>query len=219
MGNDKVKDNMNIPILEICNLNKEYIKGEPIFTNFNMKLKKGEILAISGSNGAGKTTLLRIIAGLDQEYQGTVLYHKKLYQKPTSNIFLISQSYEQLLPWFTIKNNIKWILFMLHRYSLKEAENITRDVLENVGIEKILYDRYPYQLSGGQKKKVMLGRALALNAQILLLDEPFTALDNISTHNICNILMRLVKEDKKSLILVSHSSVDSPMLADRTIFI
>lgn len=204
-------------ILELSNISKCYTINKPIFQNISFSVKEGEIIAITGNNGSGKSTLLRIIAGLDQKYNGNIQYRKKPHLKPSTDIILLHQTYDQLFPWLTVEKNITKPLRATAKISSEQAKTIAHSKLSNVGIQSDYFNSYPYQLSGGQKQKVALARALALNADILLMDEPFTALDEISRSNFHSMIKSLSTLQNKTILLVSHSSQEVDALANNTI--
>jgi NitT/TauT family transport system ATP-binding protein len=196
-------------ILEIHNLNKTFytLSGEvKAIKELNLDVKNGEFVAIVGSSGCGKSTLLTLIAGLDKNYKGKIIYKNK-----EQNIGYMLQN-DALLPWLTIKDNcllglkLKGIKkdakvnYLLEKYNLKEAEK-----------------QRPYQLSGGMKQRVALIRTLATNPDILLLDEPFSALDYQTRLAVANDVYRIIKEEKKTTIMVTHDIAEAISMADRII--
>lgn len=217
MGDNQMSTSEKITILKLTNISKYFIPNKPVFQNISFSVNEGEIIAITGDNGSGKSTLLRIIAGLDQKYNGSIQYRNKAHLKPSTDIILLHQTYDQLFPWLTVEKNIIKPLRATIKLSFKQAKLIAHSKLLNVGIQSEYFNSYPYQLSGGQKQKVALARALALNADILLMDEPFTALDEASRSNFHIMLKSLSKLHKKTILLVSHSSQEVDALADNTI--
>lgn len=204
-------------ILELKDIQKEYIVGQPILNHVNFTVMPGDIVAITEDNGTGKSTLLRIIAGLDSSYTGTIKYRGKTYTKPTTDIILLHQSYEQLFPWLTVEQNIIQPIQISKKISHKKAIAIAHSVLNSVGIKEYLFNRYPFQLSGGQKQKISLARALALSADILLMDEPFSALDETSRYSFQQMLKSITEKEKKTILLVSHSAEEVNRLTDKII--
>lgn len=204
-------------ILELINVEKSYIVDRPVLKNINFTVEEGDIIAITGDNGAGKSSLLKIIAGLDSNHQGIVKYRGKTYIKPSTNIILLHQSYEQLFPWLTVEQNIIQLLKAVKKMNYDQIISITHSALKNVGIEKELYSRYPHQLSGGQKQRVALARALAFDADVLLMDEPFSAIDETSRSSFHELLKSLVYKTKKTILLVSHTTVEINTLTNKII--
>jgi NitT/TauT family transport system ATP-binding protein len=196
-------------ILEINNLSKTYytLSGEiHTLKNLNITVKKGEFVAIVGSSGCGKSTLLTIISGIDKNYNGTI---KTLTN--SNNIGYMLQN-DALLPWLTIEDNCKlglklkkqknddYVLKLLKKYSLINFK-----------------DQKPDALSGGMKQRVALIRTLATNPEILLLDEPFSALDYQTRLSVENDIYRIIKAEKKTAIMVTHDIGEAISMADRII--
>jgi NitT/TauT family transport system ATP-binding protein len=160
---------------------------------------KGEILAVTGASGVGKTTLLRILGGLDGDFDGTVEKPERMamvFQEPT------------LLPWRTARDNI----CLATDASAGEADACLKDVgLEGMG------DRFPGQLSLGQKRRLALARAFAAKPDVLLLDEPFVSLDEALAKEMVALTARLLEERGVTAILVTHTAREAARLANRTI--
>lgn len=201
-------------ILELDNIYKEYDNGKPILYNVNFSVSEGTIVAITGENGTGKSTLLRIIAGLDNSYKGNVKYRNEKHTGTSTDIILLQQSYEQLFPWLTVVQNVTQPIQLSQGKSNKEAKDKACAALKRVGIEEFLFHRYPFQLSGGQKQKVALARALALEPEILLMDEPFSAIDEKSRMSFLIMIKELSEVENKTILLVSHSSEEVEKLTN-----
>ncbi len=193
-------------ILEINNLNKSYytLSGKiNALKNINLNIKDGEFIAIVGSSGCGKSTLLNILADIDKEYNGKVI-------KKGSIGYMLQN--DALLPWLSVYDNImlpkkfnynideKYVLKMLKKYNLIEFK-----------------DKLPSSLSGGMKQRVAFIRTLATNPNILLLDEPFSALDYQTRLILENDIYNLIKKEKKTAIIVTHDIAEACALADRVV--
>lgn len=198
-------------LLEINNITKNYHTKEgeiEALKNLNFDITNGEIISLVGPSGCGKSTILSIISGLDKEYNGKIKSTKKL------KIAYMLQS-DALLPWLTIYENA--IL------GLKIQHNLTKENLEYVDYLINLYnlndfkDNYPKSLSGGMKQRVALIRTLALKPDLLLLDEPFCALDQQSRLLISDDVYKIVKKENKSVILVTHNIEEAITFSDKVI--
>jgi len=198
-------------LIEINNLNKSYHTKEgeiQAISNFNLKINKGEIISLVGPSGCGKSTILSILAELDNEYEGN------LQKKKNLKIAYMLQS-DALLPWLTIYENC--IL------GLKIQNNITKENLEYVNYLLKFYnleefkDNYPKSLSGGMKQRVALIRTLALKPDLLLLDEPFSALDQQSRLLISDDVYKIIKKEKKTVILVTHNIEEAILFSNKVI--
>jgi NitT/TauT family transport system ATP-binding protein len=180
----------------------------------SLEIKNGEFVALVGPTGCGKSTLLNVAAGLIAPTDGEV----KIFDKPLRGLnrdaAYMFQS-DALLPWKNALDNVA--LGLLFRgESDRSAKKIARDWLQRVGLAAH-GERYPHQLSGGMKKRVALAQILALNPKILLMDEPFSALDIQTRELMENQLLALWAEDKKSVIFVTHDLEEAISLADRVV--
>lgn len=198
-------------LLKITNVKKNYHTKEgeiEAIKEFNLELDKGQIISLVGPSGCGKSTVLSIISGLDKEYIGTILKDSKL------RIAYMLQS-DALLPWLTIYDNA--IL------GLKLQKKLTKENLEYVDYLLYCYnlrefkDNYPKSLSGGMKQRVALIRTLALKPDLLLLDEPFSALDQQSRLLISDDVYKIIRKEQKTVILVTHNIEEAIIFSDKVI--
>lgn len=211
---------MAASVLELRNLHKEIPRGdrEPftIFKNINLSLHDGEFVSIVGPSGCGKTTMLRVINGLMPRTAGEILIDGKSAEQMDHELVMgfVFQG-ASLLPWRTSLRNI--LLGLEGRGQRpKEAENVARKYLELVGLSGF-ENHYPHELSGGMQQRVNLARALAVNPRILLMDEPFAALD-AQTRNFMQLeLLRIWRETKKTVIFVTHMIAEAILLSDRVV--
>ncbi|MCW5720979.1 MAG: ABC transporter ATP-binding protein [Devosia sp.] len=177
-------------------------------------VNRGEIVALTGRSGCGKTTLLRIIMGLEQASTGTVKVGGKTVTGCGLDRGIVFQNAE-LLPWRTALGNV---MFGLESRGVPKAQRveIARDALQLVGLGHAM-DRHPHELSGGMKQRVGLARALAIDPQVLLMDEPFSALDAQTREVMQQELIDIQARTGKTIIIVSHDLDESVLLADRII--
>lgn len=202
-------------MVKLENINFSYDGNSTILHNFNLSVKKGEIVAIKGASGSGKSTILRIIAGLESQQQGNVFINDKLINNiPTNkrNTGFVFQSLA-LFPHLTVKQNIE---FGLHQQSKQKKNILVNDIAQKVEIFDIL-DRYPHQISGGQKQRVAIARSLIIKPLVLLLDEPFTALDEDLKDIVRQDIKRILNEFQITTILVTHDKKDAIALGARII--
>jgi NitT/TauT family transport system ATP-binding protein len=208
------------PVLELRNLHKELPRkdSEPfkIFQNINLSLRDGEFVSIVGPSGCGKTTMLRVINGLMPHSAGEIFIDGKSAKELDHELVMgfVFQG-ASLLPWRTSLKNV--LLGVEGRgKSASQAEQIARKYLDLVGLSGF-ENNYPHELSGGMQQRVNLARALAVNPRILLMDEPFAALD-AQTRNFMQLeLLRIWRETKKSVIFVTHMIAEAILLSDRVI--
>lgn len=188
--------------------------GELIALNeVNISVKKGEFLAIVGPSGCGKSTFLDIIGGLSKPTEGTIYIDNKSINGPGLDRGIVFQQYA-LFPWRTATENIE---FGLENQNVpkKDRIDIAQKYINLVGL-KGFEDRYPYELSGGMKQRVAIARALAYDPDILLMDEPFGALDSQTREILQKELLRIWEETHKTVIFITHSIDEAVFLADRT---
>lgn len=207
---------MGLNILSIQNLSKKYSQNQVLAVkDFSLAIKKGEIVAITGESGCGKTTLLRLIAGLEIPDEGTITIHNQIVADKTTwikpekrHVGMVFQDYA-LFPHLNIKENIA---FGLNR--TKNKAEIIHDILALVGLQDY-ENRYPHELSGGQQQRVALARALAPQPALLLLDEPFSNLDEMLKEQVREDLLRIIRQTATTTLLVTHDVKDALAIADR----
>ncbi len=196
---------MTQPLIEIKNLQKNFNK-ESIFKNLSLEIEKGEFVSILGSSGSGKSTLLRLIAGLEEKTSGDLLKPADLrlsfiFQEPC------------LLPWLTLEENIALPL-KLKKKNQSEVDQVIK--LVNLTNYKSFF---PHQLSGGMKMRASLARALVTNPEILLMDEPFAALDDATRFHLQDELRQIWSKKGLTIIFVTHSISESVYLSSRVLFL
>jgi len=180
----------------------------------NLSIGKGEFVTIVGPSGCGKSTLLMLIAALLQPSAGSITLNGARVAAPGSDRALVFQDFA-LLPWRTVLKNVEVGLELKH-VPRGEREEIARRYLKLVALERFA-DRYPHQLSGGMRQRVAIARALCVHPEILLMDEPFGALDAQTRQVMGSELLRLWESDRKTIIFVTHDLDEAIYLADRVI--
>lgn len=212
---------MSEPIIEVINIEKSFKTGDRqellVLNDINLKMYEGEIVALLGKSGSGKSTLLRIIAGLIEASSGEVKYRGKPIHGPARGISMVFQTFA-LLPWLTVLQNVELGLeaMGLPREERRERSLKAIDMIGLDGFESAL----PKELSGGMRQRVGFARALVVNPDILLMDEPFSALDVLTADNLKSDLMDLWQEKKTGLnaiLFVTHSIAEAIEIADRVI--
>lgn len=183
-----------------------------VLADIQLQVEQGEFISFLGPSGCGKTTLLSIIAGLLQPLEGTIEIEGERVRRPTSSIgYMLQQDY--LFPWKTIEENIMTGLRITGIYS-EEKRMKTLKQLDEVGLKNV-EKLYPRQLSGGMRQRVALVRTLATNPKMLLLDEPFSALDHQTKIKLEELVYTLLKQFKKTAILVTHDIEEAISMSDR----
>ncbi len=199
-------------ILEVEDLRKSY-DDLLVLNGLTFKVAKGEFFAIVGPSGCGKTTLLRIIAGLEDYDEGRVLVDGKEVTGPGPDRAMVFQDYA-IFPWKTVLENIMFAPLMQGK-DREEAERIARWCLEVVPGLEGFEDAYPKQLSGGMKQRVAIARALAAKPKILLMDEPFAAVDAQTRNKLQEELLKVWEKTGQTILLVTHNVEEAVFLADR----
>jgi len=182
---------------------------------FELQVRKGEFVTIVGPSGCGKSTLLSVVDGLVQPSSGQVLINGVLVTGPSPDRALVFQEFA-LLPWRTVVDNVMLGLELQRKYTKVKMKEKVHHYIQMVGLQGF-EKHYPHQLSGGMRQRVGIARALAVNPEILLMDEPFAALD-AQTREIMSVeLQRIWEQDKKTVLFVTHSIDESVYLADRLV--
>lgn len=199
-------------MLNIQSVDKIYPNGVRALDRVSLRVEQGEIVAVVGGSGCGKSTLLRLVAGLDPATRGSVDLDGETIVSPHQCVGLIFQE-PRLLPWLTVAGNIA---FGISRLPRSKRDAIVREVLHRVGLADYA-ERWPRELSGGQAQRVAIARALAPRPKVLLLDEPFSALDAFTRASLHEHLLDLWLELRPTLVLVTHDVEEAAYLADRVI--
>ncbi len=186
---------------------------EKVLDGITLRLEAGESLAIIGPSGCGKTSLLYVLAGLVKPTAGRVIIAGEPITRPRPDVALILQE-TGLLPWKTVWQNAILGLTFNGLASLRQIKRALREL----GLEGLEH-RYPAQLSGGEKKRVGLARALAQNAQVLLMDEPLAALDTLTKEHTQNLILSLWKRHRFTLVLVTHDIEEAVFLGQRILIL
>jgi NitT/TauT family transport system ATP-binding protein/sulfonate transport system ATP-binding protein len=180
----------------------------------DVTIDAGEFVCLIGASGCGKSTLLRIVAGFEEPTTGGVAAQGKPITGPGSDRGMVFQDYA-LFPWMTVKQNIGFGPRQ-RQLARREVEEIADEFVRLVGLERFA-DRYPSQLSGGMKQRVAIARVLANNASILLMDEPFGALDALTREQLQRELLQIWTRTGVTIIFVTHSVEEAVLLADRVL--
>jgi nitrate ABC transporter ATP-binding subunit len=180
----------------------------------DLAILKGEFVCMIGASGCGKSTLLRIIAGFEEPTTGEVSINRKAITGPGSDRGMVFQDYA-LFPWMTVRQNIGFGPRQ-RGWPREEIEKSADEFVRMVGLERFA-ERYPNQLSGGMKQRVAIARVLANNANVLLMDEPFGALDALTREQLQNELLQIWERTGVTIIFVTHSVEEAVLLADRVV--
>ncbi len=202
--------------LILKNISKKFIADDNMVVtalkDLELSIADGEFVCILGKTGCGKTTLLRIIAGLENEYGGSISLDGRTIDDIYRSCSLVFQQYS-LFPWMNVLQNIGFPLESKN-IAVKERERISREFLKLVGLSEFEKSQ-PYELSGGMQQRVSLARAFAYDPEILLMDEPFGALDEETRKKLQDLLLEIWSTRKKTVIFVTHNIDEAILLADR----
>jgi NitT/TauT family transport system ATP-binding protein len=202
-------------MLEISHLQKYYGDAEvPAVSDFNLKVETGEFVTLIGPSGCGKTTALRIVTGLLDASGGEVLVNGKPSVGPSPDKAIVFQMFN-LFPWRTALANVAYGL-ELQGVSKKQRLATARQYLDVVGLSNRV-DHYPSQLSGGQNQRVGLARALAIEPKLLLMDEPFGALDALTREHLQEMVAQICADKDLTVLFVTHSVDEAIYLSDRIV--
>ena len=205
--------------IEVKNINKSFISKKndqlSVLKDINLTIDDGELVCLLGPSGCGKTTLLRLIAGLDQPTSGEIIANGEKVVEPSGDRAVIFQQYS-LFPWLTVLQNVTFGLEMTNKGSKEENIETAERYLTRVGLIDFK-DSYPHELSGGMKQRVAIIRSLLNHSPILLMDEPFSALDMQNRHKLQEQLIGVWKRFENTIVFVTHDVDEAVYLADKIV--
>ncbi len=215
--------------IELVNLRKEYVERRGLrrdedskekkngkivaLDGINLEFNEGELVCILGPSGCGKSTMLRLMAGFDQPTSGKVMIRGAEVKKPNSDSVFVFQQ-DGLLPWMTVWENME--LGLNHVTDKEEKAEMVREYIDLVELNGF-ENNYPFQLSGGMKRRAELGRALVVNPEMLMMDEPFTGLDFLTHMKMREEVVNMHEFIGKTMIMITHFIDDALTMADRII--
>jgi len=202
--------------IEIKNVNKNFFGGTEateVLKDINLSIEEGEFICLLGHSGCGKSTLLRIIAGLERNYEGDVTIDEKKVEGPSLDKAVVFQDH-RLFPWFTVEQNIAYG----YAGNEEEKEERVKNLIKLVGLESF-EKKYPNQLSGGMSQRVAIARALINQPSLLLLDEPFGALDALTRINMQKEILKIWKNQKNTMLMVTHDIDEAVALSSRIVIL
>ena len=200
--------------LQIEKLSKAYVPAKPVFADVSFTIDKGEFVCVIGHSGCGKTTILNVLAGLDTATSGNVIMDGKEVVGPSLERGVVFQGHA-LMPWLTVRKNIAFAVES--RWPGWKAAQVNEHVEKYVALVGLsaAIDKKPSQLSGGMKQRVGIARAFAIQPKMLLLDEPFGALDALTRGTIQDELMTIVHQTHQTVFMITHDVDEAILLADR----
>ncbi|MCD7738466.1 MAG: ABC transporter ATP-binding protein [Lachnospiraceae bacterium] len=212
----------NEPVLSMRNIKKVFSMPDEhdklqVLQGISLDVAKGEFVCILGYSGCGKSTLLRIASRLEQQDEGEILLNGKPYLTPSKEVLMLFQDFNQLFPWMTVLKNVMYPLkHIKNDYSKAEIIEKAESIIDLVGLSKFK-NSYPHELSGGMKQRIAVARALVVQPQVLLMDEPFAALDATTRANLQELTKRMCAENDVSVLFVTHNVEEAILLGDRIV--
>lgn len=212
-------------MIDLQSVSFAYPHASPLFENFSLTICRGETWAILGPSGCGKTTLLYLLAGLRQPTSGRIAIEGEILTRPRPRSGLILQDYG-LLPWSTVRENVELGLRVRKFYG-EDGRHTPVDFrpgndvpywLKRLGLDEVA-DKFPSQISGGQRQRAAIARTLALEPDLLLMDEPFSSLDAITRDNLQSLTLNLCAEQKLTLVIVTHAIEEAATLGKKILLL
>ncbi|WP_405305348.1 ABC transporter ATP-binding protein [Methanobrevibacter sp.] len=207
--------------IEIKNIYKSFVSKKTeklsVLEDINLTINDGELICLLGPSGCGKTTLLRLIAGLEHPTSGEIIANGEVVKKPSGDRAVIFQQYS-LFPWLTVLQNVTFGLEMTKQGSKEENIAAAERYLTSVGLIEFK-DSYPHELSGGMKQRVAIIRSLLNHSPILLMDEPFSAVDMQNRHKLQEQLIGVWKRFENTIVFVTHDVDEAVFLADKIVIL
>lgn len=207
------------PLLEVDGVTLQYKTKEHLVTatyRVSFSVFPADRFVVLGPSGCGKSTLLKGVAGFLAPAEGEIRLNGRAVAGPGPDRMMVFQEFDQLLPWKTVRQNVTFPMRTSGRYGAREAEERARGAIEKVNLTKFA-DIYPHMLSGGMKQRVAIARAMAMEPDILLMDEPFAALDALTRDEMQRLLAEVWRATGKTVIYVTHNVAEAVFLADRVI--
>jgi nitrate/nitrite transport system ATP-binding protein len=205
--------------LELKNVSKSYGEGKnrpEVLSNINLTIEEGEFVAIVGFTGSGKTTLVNMIAGLLEPDSGEILFKRNPVEGPSHERGIIFQNYS-LLPWLNVYNNVGMaIKEVFKKFTKAERDSRVKEYIDMVNLTPAIH-KMPKELSGGMRQRVAVARALSLNPELLLMDEPLSALDALTRGNSQEEILKIWSKDKRTALLITNDVDEGILMADKII--
>ncbi|MDQ1004384.1 NitT/TauT family transport system ATP-binding protein [Neobacillus niacini] len=202
-------------MIEVRDVDKEFNNGKEsihVLDHISFQVEKGEIVTLLGKSGCGKSTLLNMVGGFEKANGGMVILDGNEVRQPTRKCIMLFQQIN-LLPWRTVLKNVQLGLEE-ERISIEEMNQRVNDALTLVGLENH-HHQFPHELSGGMQQRVAIARALAMQPDVILMDEPFAALDTFNRYLLQDELLRIQEKLKTTILMVTHDIDEAVYLSDR----
>lgn len=205
------------PILKVDGVTLQYKTTEHLVTatyRVSFEVHRGDRFVLLGPSGCGKSTLLKGVAGFMTPVEGTMSLNGRTIDRPGPDRMMVFQEFDQLLPWKTVKQNVMFPMLCAGKWNKAEAAERARHFIEKVNLTKFI-DVYPHMLSGGMKQRVAIARAMAMEPDILLMDEPYAALDALTRRKMQEELLELWNDVRFTVLFVTHSIEEAIVVGSR----
>ena len=209
------------PLLAVDNVTLQYKTEQHLVTatyRVGFEVREGERFVLLGPSGCGKSTLLKAVAGFMQPVEGEIRLNGKQIKQPGSDRMMVFQEFDQLLPWKTVLQNVTFPLIEARGLTRQQAEEKAKHYIAKVNLTRAL-DAYPHTLSGGMKQRVAIARGMAMEPDILLMDEPFAALDALTRRTCQDELLQLWNETRFTVLFVTHSIAEAIKIGNRILLL
>ncbi len=209
------------PLLDVKGVTLQYKTPDRLITatyRIDFRILQGDRFILLGPSGCGKTTLLHAVGGYITPTEGEIRLKDKLVKRPGPDRMMVFQEFDQLLPWKTIKQNVMFPLLSARKFSSREAEERAMHYIRKVNLEKFA-DSYPHTLSGGMKQRVAIARGMAMEPDIILMDEPFAALDALTRRKMQDELLSLWDDTHFTILFVTHSIPEAIKIGTRILLL
>ena len=210
-----------LPLLDVRGVTLQYKTSEHLVTatfRVDFQIFRSERFILLGPSGCGKSTLLKAVGGYLQPVEGEIRLKGELVTRPGPDRMMVFQEFDQLLPWKTVKENVMFPLCATRRFSRKAAEQRAMDYIAKVNLTKFA-DTLPHMLSGGMKQRVAIARGMAMEPDVLLMDEPFAALDALTRRKMQDELLMLWDETRFTVLFVTHSIPEAIKIGSRILLL
>ena len=208
-------------LLDVAGVTLQFRTADRVVTatrRVSFSVNPSDRFVILGPSGCGKSTLLKAIAGFVRPVEGRIALEGRTVERPGPDRLVVFQEFDQLLPWKTVAQNITFALTASRRFQPREADSRAREYLEKVGLTAFA-NSFPHTLSGGMKQRVAIARAMAMEPRILLMDEPFAALDALTRARMQDELLQLCAETKSTILFVTHSIPEAIRIGNRILLL
>ncbi|MFN8703540.1 MAG: ABC transporter ATP-binding protein [Rhodospirillales bacterium] len=208
---------MSEPLLKVDGVTLQYKTAEHLVTatwRVSFAVERGDRFVLLGPSGCGKSTLLKGVAGFMQPVEGRIALNGREVKAPGLDRMMVFQEFDQLLPWKTVHQNVMFPMLCAGKWSRAQAAERARDFIAKVNLTKFI-DVYPHMLSGGMKQRVAIARAMAMEPDILLMDEPYAALDALTRRKMQEELLELWDDVRFTVLFVTHSIEEAIVVGSR----